>query len=251
MSPVKNDVFEIIGQSVQGGILIVADHASNQVPVSIDLGLSPIDLNKHIAWDIGVAAVARQIAVDPRFSGILARYSRLLVDLNREADEAGAIPLSSDGIDIPGNRLSDDERQQRLARYFHPYHVKLAQLIAEYRPSLLLSLHSFTPSLDIRPDEARPWEVGILYNEDDRAAKIAIPALQAAGYIVGDQLPYSGKDLNATMNRHGEGTGTPYLGIEMRQDLSGCTEGQARFTAILTEICHKVTETLGVTPQKQ
>ena len=39
--------------------------------------------------------------------------------------------------------------------------------------------------------------------------------------IVGDQLPYSGKLLNATMNRHAESNGIPYVGIEMRQDLVG------------------------------
>jgi predicted N-formylglutamate amidohydrolase len=185
------------------------------------------------------------MAENRKFYGVLAVYSRLVVDLNREANEAAVIPLSSDGIEITANHLNPAERQQRLNLYFHPYHDALAQFIAEYQPALLLSLHSFTPSLESRPDEHRPWEIGILYNEDDRAAKIAIPALQAAGFIVGDQLPYSGKKLNATMNRHGEGTGTAYLGIEMRQDLSGNAEGQARFASILAEICHKVTETLG------
>jgi predicted N-formylglutamate amidohydrolase len=246
-----SEAFEIIGLPTANGILIVADHASNQVPAGIDLGLPPADLDKHIAWDIGVAEVAQIMVGDTQFSGILASCSRLVVDLNREAGEAAVIPLSSDGIEITGNRLDNAARQQRLDRYFHPYHSELARLIAEYQPALLLSLHSFTPSLESRPDEQRPWEIGVLYNEDDRAARIAIPMLQQAGFIVGDQLPYSGKKLNATMNRHGEGTGTAYLGIEMRQDLSGNIEGQARFAAILTEICHKVIETLGAATQKQ
>jgi predicted N-formylglutamate amidohydrolase len=60
--------------------------------------------------------------------------------------------------------------------------------------------------------------------------------LRAAGLNVGDQLPYSGKLLNATMNRHAEGNGIPYLGVEMRQDLVSDTAGQARFAAILAPV---------------
>jgi predicted N-formylglutamate amidohydrolase len=43
--------------------------------------------------------------------------------------------------------------------------------------------------------------------------------LADAGAIVGDQLPYSGKLLNATMNLHAEANAIAYVGIEMRQDL--------------------------------
>jgi predicted N-formylglutamate amidohydrolase len=58
----------------------------------------------------------------------------------------------------------------------------------------------------------------VLYNADDRAARLAIPLLAADGLVVGDQQPYSGKLLNATMNRHAEAEGRPYLGVEIRQD---------------------------------
>jgi predicted N-formylglutamate amidohydrolase len=109
-------------------------------------------------------------------------------------------------------------------------------MIAAHQPKLLISLHSFTPQLVTRPEEERPWEVGILYNRDDRAARIAIPLLEGAGVIVGDQLPYSGKLLNATMNRHGEGTGTAYLGIEMRQDLIAEAAGVAKWADILVPV---------------
>src|SRR3546814_9587781 len=67
-------------------------------------------------------------------------------------------------------------------------------------------------------------------------ARMAIPMLQAAGLHVGDQLPYSGKLLNATMNRHAEGNGIPYLGIEMRQDLVSDEAGQRKFAGVLATI---------------
>jgi predicted N-formylglutamate amidohydrolase len=101
---------------------------------------------------------------------------------------------------------------------------------------LLISLHSFTPQLATRLEEARPWEIGVLYNNDDRAARVAIPALVAAGARVGDNLPYSGKILNATMNRHGECNGIPYLGLEVRQDLIGEPRGVARWGDVLVGV---------------
>jgi predicted N-formylglutamate amidohydrolase len=209
-----------MGAPTTGGILIVGDHATNFVPPDIDLGIDPALLETHIASDIGVAAVARTLveagAADTAF---LAGVSRLVIDLNREPNAPGLIPLTSDGHAIPGNALNDGGRTQRITRFYNPYHAKLAQIIAMARPGMILSLHSFTPSLASRPSEERPWHLGVLYNEDDRLAQVAIPALSALGPFVGDQLPYSGKDLNYTMNHHAEANGIPYLGVEMRQDL--------------------------------
>jgi predicted N-formylglutamate amidohydrolase len=159
-----------------------------------------------------------------------------VVDLNREEDAPHIIPTASDGHDIPGNTISPEARLARIARYWRPYHDRIAQQIATQQPRLLISLHSFTPQLETRPEEARPWEVGVLYNEDDRAARQSIPALAAAGVIVGDQEPYSGKLLNATMNCHGEANGIAYLGLEMRQDLIGDPAGVARWRDVLVPV---------------
>jgi predicted N-formylglutamate amidohydrolase len=167
---------------------------------------------------------------------MLGGVSRLVIDLNREEDAAHIIPQSSDGHAIPGNRIDAAGRQARIERFWRPYHDQIAALIEARRPRLLVSLHSFTPQLETDPDQARPWEVGILYNQDDRAARIAIPMLEAAGAIVGDQLPYSGKLLNATMNRHGEANGIAYLGIEMRQDLINDSAGVTRWAECLAPV---------------
>jgi predicted N-formylglutamate amidohydrolase len=216
--------------------LLIADHASNRVPTDIDLGIDPELLNDHIAIDIGVAALSWELCTALACPGILGNVSRLVVDLNREEDAPHIIPTSSDGHSIPGNTLSDDARAARIARYWTPYHDRVTAQIARQKPRLLISLHSFTPQLATKPQEARPWQMGILYNEDDRAARQAIPALEARGVLVGDQLPYSGKLLNATMNRHGEANGIAYLGIEMRQDLIGDTTGVAHWCAVLAPI---------------
>ena len=238
--------FEILGTPQQGGFLIIGDHASSRVPGDIDLGINPALLNTHIAWDIGVAEVARLITQDARFAAYLGGYSRLVVDLNRDAHDAAAIPTQSDAVVIPGNDLGATDKEARLERFFWPYHAYLARLLSQYRPALILSLHSFTPALESSPQEARPWEVGVLYNEQETASKLAIPLLENAGYTVGDQLPYSGKLLNATMNRHAEANNIPYIGIEMRQDISSDPDGQARYARTLAEMCHFVSEQLGL-----
>ena len=196
-------------------VLIIADHASNHVPPDIDLGIDPALLSDHIAVDIGVAALCEALP----YPAILGGVSRLVVDLNREEDAPHIIPIASDGHAISGNLIDHAARQARIERFWHPYHKRVAGLIEERAPTLLVSLHSFTPRLKTVPDITRPWEIGILYNQDDRAARIAIPMLEAQGIVVGDQEPYSGVLLNASMNRHGEANGIAYLGIEMRQDL--------------------------------
>ena len=74
----------------------------------------------------------------------------------------------------------------------------------------------------------------------DRAARLAIPLLEAEGLCVGNQQPYSGQLLNATMNRHAEGNAIPYVGIEMRQDLVSDAAGQALFAQRLSSMCSKL-----------
>jgi predicted N-formylglutamate amidohydrolase len=238
--------FEILGTPQKGGFLIIGDHASNRVPVDIDLGIDPAFFGAHIALDIGVAEVARLITQDARFAAYLGGYSRLVVDLNRDTHDPAVIPGESDGLIIPGNAINLTDKEARLDRFHRPYHDHLQHILYEHRPTLILSLHSFTPTLESRPQEARPWNVGVLYNEQESPSKLAIPFLENAGYVVGDQLPYSGKLLNATMNRHAEANNIPYIGIEMRQDISSDPDGQARYARTLAEMCHFVSEQLGL-----
>lgn len=236
----SGEAFRIVGTPRFGGILVVADHASNRVPADIDLGIDAALLSQHIAVDIGVAGVAEAMATRPGIAAFLADVSRLVCDFNRDENAPAIIPIASDGHAIPGNDLTHDRHEARLDRFFRPYHAALADLLDAVPAALILSLHSFTPELASRPEEPRPWQVGVLYNADDRAARIAIPMLEAEGLIVGDQQPYSGKLLNATMNRHAEADGRPYLGIEIRQDQIGDAAGQAAWAERLARIGNQV-----------
>jgi predicted N-formylglutamate amidohydrolase len=236
-----SEAWRQLGEPRTGGVLLIGDHASAHVPDDIDLGIDLALLREHIAIDLGVAEVAALLVQDGAVdAAILGGVSRLVVDCNRDEDAPGAIPIASDGHAVPGNALDHDAREARMARFFRPYHGHIAATIAAHRPAMILSLHSFTPSLASDPEQARPWHVGVLYNEDDRLAAPAIAALSAEGLIVGDQLPYSGKLLNATMNQHAEANGIPYVGIEMRQDLVSDATGQRRFAERLSRMCNKL-----------
>jgi len=233
------EAYHLIGTPRFGGILVVSDHASNRVPDDIDLGIDPSLLQQHIAIDIGVAAIGELMAHRPGFAAFQGNVSRLVCDFNRDEHLPTVVPIASDGHAIPGNALDHAGHEARLVRFFRAYHDALEQLLANTPQALILSLHSFTPAL-ASSDEPRPWHVGVLYNQDDRAARIAIPLLEAEGLNVGDQLPYSGKLLNATMNCHAEADGRPYLGIEVRQDLISTAEGQAEWAERLARIANQV-----------
>ncbi|WP_156256176.1 N-formylglutamate amidohydrolase [Sandarakinorhabdus oryzae] len=217
-------------------LLLIADHASASVPPGIDLGIPPALLNDHIAVDIGTDALTRRLARALSAPAIIATVSRLVVDLNRDPADLGAVPASSDGHMIPGNwTIPADEREMRIAAIHTPYHDAIARQIAHARPALIIAVHSFTPCLATRPDEQRPWPVGILYNQDDRAARRGLVALASRGLHVGDNQPYSGRDLNYTCDRHAEAAHIPYLGIEVRNDGLQTKEGVARWTHILAD----------------
>lgn len=228
--------------SRHGGIVLVGDHASNFVPRDIDLGVAPALLDDHIAIDIGVAGLAESMAQAHGIPAHLATVSRLVCDFNRDEDDPRVVPAASDGHPIPGNlevRVED-----RLARFHRPYHAAFAEWLDAVQPALVISLHSFTPSLKSAPAR-RPWEVGVLYNTDDSAARHGIRLFAERGLTVGDNAPYSGKDLNATMNRHAEARRIPYLGIEVRQDQIGTPAGQERYATLIADVAERVLVELG------
>lgn len=237
--------FRLLGTPRFGGILVVSDHASNHVPADIDLGIDPALLNQHVAIDIGVREIGELLARRAGIAAFQCTVSRLVCDVNREEHAPGVIPIASDGHAIPGNAIDHAGHLARLERFHRPYHAALVEQIDAVPPALILSLHSFTPSLASHPDEQRPWQVGVLYNEDDRAARIAIPLLEAEGLVVGDQQPYSGRLLNYTMNRHAEAEGRPYLGIEIRQDQIGSASGQEVWAERLARIANQVAIAIG------
>lgn len=220
-----------------GGLLCVVDHASNYVPDGIELGIDPKLMHQHIALDIGVEGIADRLARRHGIPAHIACVSRLVCDFHRREDDPSVVPTESDGRLIPGNIGADIEA--RLNLFHRPYHHELGKLVERAKPRMLVALHSFTPSLDTSDDE-RPWEVSLLYNNDDSAARHAIRLFAEQGLTVGENQPYSGKEFNATMDRHAEANGIPYCTVEIRQDQIETEAGQARWAVMLADVLGRV-----------
>lgn len=227
------------------GLLLVADHARNALPARYGtLGLPANELERHIAWDIGAEAVTRRLAAALGAPAVMASWSRLLVDPNRGEDDPTLIRQIYDRAVVPGNHpLSTEEREARLNRYYRPYHARLSETIAEMRAAsrrapMIISIHTFTPTMQGR---RRPWEVGVLWDRDDRVAKPLIAALAADhGHVVGDNEPYDGALHGDTMFRHCTVPGYPHALIEIRQDLVADEAGQREWADRLAPILARI-----------
>ena len=247
---VKDLPFERIARQRESSrLLFICDHASNALPPSYHgLGLSPELFSTHIAADIGAAEVTRTLAAEFGAPAILARWSRLLIDLNRGADDPTLVMKLSDGSVIPGNAAVDDSEIRRRIELFHaPYHEAISTeidgLMASSAGALIISIHSFTP---VWKGRKRPWEVGILWDRDGRVARPMIRALERAGFVVGDNEPYSGELENDCLYRHGTMRGLPHVLIEIRQDLVANARTAQAFARRLKGVVENVLAEVGL-----
>ena len=219
-----NEAFHIIKAATDTPVFIFGDHASKHIPDEFNnLGLSGNDLTRHIAWDIGSQTVIEHLCEHFGCAGQLAAVSRLVIDINRDPSAKGLIPEESDGTIIPGNaNLSKTERQNRMDRFYSPYHDALehtlGQTLDKLDDPLVLSIHSFTPKPDL--GEQRPTDIGLLVKHDVVSAKrfSEICQQQKCHFTLGMNKPYSAYDLNYTVDEHVGPRGLRHLAIEIRQD---------------------------------
>lgn len=233
---------EVLRETGSSDLLLAADHAGRLIPRALGrLGVSEAELLRHIAWDIGIEGVTRRLSDALDATAILQRYSRLVIDCNRDPSVPSSMPTISERTDIPGNRnLTDQERAARIAEIFTPYHDRIRALLDERaaRRTVVVAMHSFTPTFK---GESRSMQVGVLYNRDARLANIMLDLLRAEGdLVVGDNAPYAVSDVtDYTVPVHAERRGLPHVEIEIRQDLIAHEAGQAdwagRFARLLRQ----------------
>ena len=229
---------DTINPNGKANIVFLCEHASNHIPEEYDnLGLSQEQIELHIAWDIGIADVTQRVAEALDAPAVLAKFSRLLIDANRALDQNGLIPTSSDGHEIAENmNLSKNHIDQRIHRFYHPFHNQAGKIIKNKSNNnhapIIFNMHSFTPHMD---GYDRPWHTGMLWNKDKRVANALIERFTSRGLIVGDNQPYSGQELNHTMNTHGTKHGFPHVNIEIRQDEINHQSGIEKWSRILIE----------------
>jgi len=233
----------------QSPFFFTCDHYGRLIPRALgDLGVPASEMERHIAWDIGIAGVATMLAKEMDVHLIAQRYSRLVIDCNRPFESPGSIPLISEATEIPGNGgLDPAQAAARQQAIFIPYHGRIAQALdarkAQGLPTILVSLHSFTP---VYAGIARPWHIGTLYHRADRLPHLLRDKLRLEGdLVVGDNEPYAVSDAtDYTIPVHGEKRGLMHTGVEIRQDLIGDQAGQQQWAERLARILREIEEDL-------
>jgi predicted N-formylglutamate amidohydrolase len=226
--------------------VIACDHASNFIPPEYGtLGLDRSELTRHIAWDPGALPVSQRLSAALDAPLVESCISRLVIDCNRPLDAPDLIATVSEVTEVPGNRdLAADERARRIALAHKPFHDAIDEVIAERlragRPAWLVSVHSFTPVYRLVP---RPWQIGIIHDDDVRLAGPMIEALRRTGAIVGVNEPYSPADrVYYTLQRHARSRGLPCAMIEIRNDEISDEKGQSLWGDRLGEILAALAE---------
>ena len=226
--------------------MILCDHASNCIPEAYQsFGFAEDALQTHIAWDPGALAVARLLSAKLDAPLFWPDASRLIIDCNRAPDASSLIVFESEGRPVPANRgLSEEERSRRLANIHAPFHdaidACLTRRMSSGQPTALMAIHSFTP---VYFGKARPWQVGILFDDDRRLADFLIGGLRADPTLtVGINQPYSPADgVYYTLSRHAQPWGLPAAMVEIRNDEIGDAAGQQGWASRLGDILFAAT----------
>lgn len=242
------DAYEISGADRSGRWLITCDHATARVPDQVangDLGLPSADMARHIAYDIGARGLTLALAEALDSTAILSRFSRLVIDPNRGPDDPTRVMKLYDGTIIPANGYaSGADIAWRVSHLYDAYHQAYADLAARRDDTVICAIHSFTPQLRARPP--RPWEIGILYADDDRLARPLLDACRAEGWVTGDNEPYKGHLPGDSIDRHALRHGRPNVLIELRQDLIADAAGQTLWAQRLAPILQKTLAQTGL-----
>jgi predicted N-formylglutamate amidohydrolase len=235
-SPVR-----VLREAGASDLFLTADHAGRVIPKALgDLGVPAAEMQRHIAWDIGIAGVTERLSKMLEATAVLQTYSRLVIDCNRDPSWPTAMPEVSEYTPIPRNKaLSAEAKAARVAAIFAPYHDRIRALLdaRAHRRTVLVAMHSFTPAFK---GESRAMQVGVLYNKDARLARILLDLLRQEGdLVVGDNAPYAvTEDSDYGVPVHGEQRGLAHVEVEIRQDLIATPDGQEawarRFARLLT-----------------
>ena len=215
--------FEAVNACSRAPFIITAEHAGNRVPAALNgLGLAPDVLEKHYAYDLGAARIARELSKRLDCFAIVGNYSRLVVDLNREISSSELFARKR-FVEVPGNaEIPPASRAQRINELWRPYHDRIAGKIFDALAAgivpLFISIHTMSPDL--------PYDLAILYDKDVRFQNFLRDRFSyiMPGLRLGMNEPYDANAVKGTLSIHAEPYGLPCAEIEFNQALLGNTE---------------------------
>ena len=210
-------------------LVLTCEHASSRLPARLlrDSASREI-LRTHWASDLGAWRITRGLSRRLGASGVGARWSRLVIDVNRPVGDPTLILREADGVSLPWNRkLSPAEVERRLMEYHVPYHAEIDRLVARRLvrgiSPFLLAVHTFTPRLG---RSRRRFDAGVLYIDHRDLARRLGRGLRAEGLTVRYNQPYSGPaGLMYSVDRHGSHHRLPCLEIEINPERVATNRG--------------------------
>lgn len=226
-------------------VLVTCEHASARIPAShapLFVGHERM-LASHRGWDRDAATLAKTLA---RRLGVaaplLGRVSRLLVDLNRPADDPDVFsPITA--------RLAEHERAELIARH-HDSHWRRVHAALEQRPAPVvhLAVHSFTP---VRNGRRRAVDVGLLFDparpREARLADELRDALQRHDRRLRVRFnePYDGRHPGLTTSTRRILDDAHYAGLELELNQRFVRGSESRWRAVHAAVVAACVEVLG------
>ena len=216
--------YTILGdsESATGPFVFTCEHASNDMgPITPSKEDNQL-LESHWGWDIGTAELVKALVDRTSSVGVLAGYSRLVVDTNRRTDSDTLVVSSCGSQAVSFNQnLSEAAIKERIEHVYTPYHQAVDRTMGTRLargPVHLVSVHSFTPHW---PGQDRSMHVGVLFDRYVDSARRLRDALEKQGLVSVLNAPYSGLagELMFGASHNGGRHGVPYLELEIRQDL--------------------------------
>jgi predicted N-formylglutamate amidohydrolase len=244
---VVSEAFELVRGAPDAPVFFTCEHASQRLPPGWawpepDLRL----VDTHWAYDLGAREITLALARELGATAVLARFTRLLADPNRDAAHDDMFRALADGQPVLLNTgLDEADKQRRIEQYHRPYHEALDAALAAHcsradeahaaprhgHKPLLFSVHSFTPLYQGVP---RDVELGVLFNQDeDDALKLGATLMRHFQRVAYNE-PWSGRSgLIYSAERHATKYGLRALELEVRQDLAVDPAYQARLVPVL------------------
>jgi predicted N-formylglutamate amidohydrolase len=232
--PFVHEAYEELLGRPDATVVLSCEHASARLPEPWSWGEEDRWLpSLHWASDLGARALTLELAAALSASAVLARFTRLLADPNRDPGHPDLFRRVADGKPVHLNQNIDaGERARRLSGYYEPFHAALDQALARSHAPLLLSIHSFTPNYE---GTVREVEIGVLFNHEEQHARALHAALAADFDNVAENEPWSGKGgLMFCAETHAQRFRRVALELEVRQDRLEDAAYRARLVAVLT-----------------
>jgi predicted N-formylglutamate amidohydrolase len=218
---------EIVRRGSSSLVCFTCEHASEEFPAPWTLPAQDSWLGgTHWTHDLGARDLVNDLC--ERFStvAVLARFSRLLADPNRPTESNDLFRKTAEGRPIQLNHDIDSTDRARRLLLWGAYHAALDREVGRSPARVVLAVHTFTPLYE---GNARPMEIGVLFDEEEALATDIAKSLAAAGFRVAMNEPYSGKDgLMYSVDRHARRHDRHALELEVRQDLAVVASARER-----------------------